>query len=54
MKYANGGFLLVMVSVRVGPRLEDGCVSKNFQLNTRNGNPGIYQLTPLGVSVRQI
>ena len=32
MEYANGGSSLVMVSVRVGPRLEDGCVSKNFHV----------------------
>ena len=41
-----------MVSIRVGPRLEDGCVSKNFHINTRSGNPGICQLSSAGTCVR--
>ena len=39
----DGGFFLVMVSVRVGPRSENGCVSKNFHINTGSGNPAICQ-----------
>ena len=40
---------LVMVSVRVGPRPGDGCVSKNFKgYKSGNGKPEICQLTSAG------